>query len=222
MANATEQTKAARVRGWASLVVSIAVAAALMAGCSTQGGVVREPAATPAPGNEVSAVSTEGLEAARVEAGIADCPTLAADEPLDNGLPEVTLSCLGEANEVTMSDLRGPLIINVWAQWCGPCREEAPILAEVSAEAGAKVAFMGVIYNDPRPDYALEFAKLAGWSYPHVLDPEKSLQAPLKIPGPPMTLFIDRDGRIAYRHVGPFASAQQLRQLTAEHLGVAL
>lgn len=208
---------------------ALALVSALLAGCSTPGGVVRDPDSGAAPGVEVSAVSTEGLEAARVEAGIADCrsssaPPVApsAAQGVAGGLPEVTLPCLGEASTVTMSQLRGPLIINVWAQWCGPCREEAPILAEVSAQAEKKVAFLGIIYNDPRPDYALEFAKLAGWSYPHVLDPEKSLQAPLKIPGPPMTLFVDADGRIAYRHIGPFASADQLRQLTNVHLGVKL
>ncbi len=209
-------------RGWVSKLLSLVAAAALVAGCSTPGGMARKPPVTPLPGGEMSVGSTTGLEAARVEAGIADCPGGKAAAATDNGLPEVTLSCLGGANSVTMSGLRGPLIINVWAQWCGPCRQEAPILAEVSAQAGENLAFMGVIYNDPRPDYALEFAQAAGWRYPQVLDPEKSLQAPLKIAGPPTSLFIDGDGRIAYRHIGPFTSAEQLRQLTAEHLGVEL
>ena len=206
----------------AVLTAGLAAVAILAAGCSTPGGVSRDPSPDSTPAPKVSAPSTENLEAARVAAGIADCPSTTEQEGPADGLPEVRLPCLGGASTVTLSGLRGPMVLNVWAQWCGPCRTEAPILAEVSAEAGEKLPFIGVIYNDPRPDYALEFAEFAGWRYPHVLDPDKSLQGPLKIPGPPVTLFIDADGGIAYRHVGPFSSAQQLRQLAAEHLGVSL
>ena len=207
----------------AAFAASMGAVVMLAAGCSAPGGVSRDPGSSSTPEAKVDDAPDMGnLEAARVEAGIADCPDTTDQAGPANGLPEVTLPCLGEARTVTLSGLRGPMVLNVWAQWCGPCRAEAPILAEVSAEAGEKLPFIGVIYNDPRPDYALEFAKLAGWRYPHVLDPDKSLQGPLKIPGPPMTLFIDAEGGIAYRHVGPFSSAKQLRQLAAEHLGVSL
>ena len=66
-------------------------------------------------------------------AGIADCPRSDSDvAAVPSGLPDVVLPCLGGGREVRLAGLRGkPMMINVWAQWCGPCREEAPYLAEV-------------------------------------------------------------------------------------------
>lgn len=235
MTNANEDSPgrrrrtAGRPKG-AAILVSLVTAATLAAGCSPPGAVQRQPPVGSSPDGAdtgstpagVDGGSTRGLDPARVEAGIADCPTLKTEPAVPGGLPPVVLPCLGDSNTVNMSALRGPLVLNVWAQWCGPCRQEAPVLAEVSAAAGDRVQFMGVIYSDPRPDYALEFARQAGWSYPQVLDPEKVLQAPLKIAGPPMTIFVDVQGRIAYRHFGPFTSAEQLRQMLDRHLGVKL
>ncbi|MBB1508430.1 TlpA disulfide reductase family protein [Tessaracoccus sp. MC1756] len=181
-------------------------------------------ACTPGPSTTPTAPATPppDLAALRVEYGLPDCPdTDPAAEQVDGGLPHTQLTCLGSDKTVNLAGLeRTPTIINVWAQWCGPCREEAPFLREGLAELDG-VAFLGVDYNDPLPDWAIEFAGLVGWFYPHVTDQDKTLQVPLKIPGIPSTYFIDADGKIAGVHAGPIESTKQLQDLAARYLGVS-
>lgn len=192
--------------------------AALLSGCGTipgPSGAAGRPRAPVAP-------STAELAAARVAAGIADCPASdAAAAPVSGGLPATTLRCLGSDATVNLAGLRGrPMVVNVWAQWCDPCRQEAPHLRDVSAKLGDRVLVLGVDYDDPRPDWALEFAGLAGWRYPHVSDPTRSLAAPLRVQGIPTTLFVDAQGRIVARQAGPFASASDLEGMVERYLGV--
>lgn len=204
----------------------------LVAGCGAQTGpVTRAPSA--AGGSTGSAGSAgqssagattapDDLASRKAAAGIADCPASDPSVPArEDGLPDLTLPCLGGGQQVRLAGLRGtPLVVNVWAQWCGPCRTEAPHLAEVSQRLAGKVDFLGVDYVDPRPDWAIDFADEADWHYPQVTDEMGDLRAPLAILGPPMTLFVDADGRIVHKHPGVINSTDQLESLIADHLGV--
>lgn len=151
---------------------------------------------------------------------LAACPVTVSKPPVSNGLPELSLPCLGSGPDVRLADLRGPLVINVWAQWCGPCRQEAPYLAAL-AKSG-KVPMLGIDYDDPRPELAVKFAATEGLTYAHVVDRDKAVQRPLKVGGPPLTAFIDADGTVAYVHHGVLTSQQQLNQLVKDKLGVTL
>lgn len=176
------------------------------------------PSAEPAP----PSTPPPDLAALRVQYGLPDCPdTDPSAEQIDGGLPRTDLQCLGSDKRVNLAGLeRTPTIVNVWAQWCGPCREESPFLREALGKLDG-VNFVGIDYNDPLPDWAIEFAGLVGWVYPHVMDQDKEMQVPLKVPGIPSTYFVAADGTIAYVHAGPFESTQQLTDLAAEHLGVS-
>lgn len=189
------------------VVVVIAVVVSL-AGCSAS---PSEPIVNPA------AVK------ARQAAGIADCPTPTSSSPQpSNGLPELTLPCLGGDVQVSLATLAGsmPLLINVWATWCGPCRTEAPFLAAVSADLGGQVQFIGIDHVDPDPLDAIAFAQEAGWTYPQLADPDGEGAQALGVVGIPQTLFVARDGTVVYRHRGAFDDETELRDLIASHLGV--
>ena len=198
----------------------------LLSGCSGDRIVTRSPA--PA-GTQVSQSQRAGtpsadLAAQKKAAGIADCPT---SDPsvaaLAEGLPDVTLPCLGGGRSVRLAGLRGqPMIISVWAQWCPPCRQEAPYLSEVAAGRPAGVMILGIDFVDPRPDLAIEFAQLSGWQYPQLQDPDKALSGSLQVSAPPQTILVDANGKVVYRHAGPLTSAAQLRSMTQQHLGVEL
>lgn len=159
----------------------------------------------------------------RRDAGIADCPTT-TEQPtaVAGGLPDLRLECLGTGSSSSLAGLsRGrPMLVNLWAQWCGPCRDEAPILAAGHGRHGKEVDFVGIDVNDPQPGLAIAFAQEAGWTWPQFVDPEDHLKKQLAHPGLPHTLLVDASGRIVYQHSGPFASTEQLDQLLAEHLGV--
>jgi cytochrome c biogenesis protein CcmG, thiol:disulfide interchange protein DsbE len=205
-------------RGWlASTAAALVIVLASCAG-----------SAAPTPSTESSAEAvptpelTADLAAMKKAAGIADCPRSDPDvAALPSGLPDVVLPCLGGGREVRLAGLRGkPMMINVWAQWCGPCREEAPYLAEVAAANQSDLIIVGIDHADPRPDLAIEFAQLSSWTYPQLADPDVVLRAELQITGPPQTFFVRPDGTIAYRHAGPFRSAAEIRDLADKHLGV--
>ncbi|MFB6719849.1 TlpA family protein disulfide reductase [Kribbella sp. NPDC056345] len=149
------------------------------------------------------------------------CPPTESRPPVSNGLPDISLPCLGSGPDVRLADLRGPLVINVWAQWCPPCRDEAPYLAELQKKAAGKLRILGIDYADPRPELAVKFALDRELSYPHVVDLDKQVRKTFKVTGPPVTVFVDKDGRFTL-HNGVLTSQQQLDQLVRERLGVEL
>jgi cytochrome c biogenesis protein CcmG/thiol:disulfide interchange protein DsbE len=194
-------------------------AALVLAGCGAA------PAAEPElPVASAPAISPGELERAKKAAGIEDCPTSdRAVAAVTAGLPDVVLSCLGGGRAVRLAGLRGqPMMINIWAQWCQPCQEEAPFIAEVANEKDSDLMILGIDYEDPRPDRAIEFARVLAWRFPQLVDQDKVLAGPLQIVGPPQTFFVRADGTIAGRHVGAFRSAEQIRAQAREYLGVDL
>jgi thiol-disulfide isomerase/thioredoxin len=111
-----------------------------------------------------------------------------------------------QGKPLSSSDLRGYdgiLVVNVWGSWCGPCRREAPVLADASrryAERG--VAFVGLLSRD-KPATATAFARRFDVTYPSLQDPGGRLQLrfadSLPSQGIPTTWIIDRKGRVAVR-----------------------
>lgn len=202
-------------RGWAAALLVLA-----LAGCTETPSVVRStdpvgPMSVPA---EETAAPNPDLTAAKQAAGIADCPTTDAGAT-KGGLPDVRLECLGGGREVALAELRGPLLLNVWASWCGPCRAEAPFLAE-AGRTGSGVPVIGVDLADS-PPAAVEFAGSAGWTHPQLYDADLVVRTRLQVIGLPVTFFVRADGTVAGRHAGPFTSSTQLADLSREYLGVA-
>lgn len=163
-----------------------------------------------------------GLVQQRRSAGIADCPSTPAPSPVEGGLPDLALACLGTGSSSNLAGVgRGrPLLVNLWAQWCGPCRQEAPFLASGFARHGDRVDFLGIDVSDPQPRLAIDFARESGWTWPQLTDPDDALKQRLAYPGLPHTFLVDAGGRIVYQHSGPFASAQELDAVLDRWLGV--
>lgn len=187
--------------------------ALLLAGCAA-------PSTDPAPTLRVDPAHVAQREAA----GIPDCPETPAEATtVADGLPDLLLGCLGSGRQVNLAALRGtPMVINFWAQWCAPCRDEAPHLKEFAERAGDTVLVLGVDYADPDPDLALRFAEEAGWTYPQLTDPLKKTAGPVRFQGIPITLYVTAEGRIAHRVVGGITSTEQMVDEAREHLGVEL
>jgi len=169
-------------------------------------------------------VDTPELRAAKKEAGIADCPSAPGGRAAapEDALPQVSLPCLGGGPDVDLSALRGPMVVNLWAQWCGPCREELPYYQQLHERGGDRVGILGVDYQDTRPDWALDLLDETGVTYPSVADPGGELRVPLRVRGLPGILFVDGDGRLVHQEFVVIESYEQLAGLVEQHLGVAV
>lgn len=118
--------------------------------------------------------------------------------------PEFVLPPIeGVAEGFATADLRGQVsIVNVWASWCVPCRVEMPLLVEL-AETGAVPVF-GINYKDA-PEAARAFLDELGNPYTRIgADRNGRVAIDWGVYGLPETFVIDAEGRIAYKHVGPF------------------
>jgi len=102
-----------------------------------------------------------------------------------------------------------PVVVNVWASWCGPCRFEFPLLQKLSARYGKRVAFLGV--NSQDSDAAAStFLKEAPVPYPSYTDGHKKLAESLGVTGFPDTAFYDRAGKLVYLKQGPYSHDSEL------------
>lgn len=167
-------------------------------------------------------VATAPLRALRARAGIQDCPQVPVSAPVAEGLPELALPCLGGGPDVTLSSLRGtPLVLNLWASWCGPCRDELPFFQRLHERAGRRLAVLGVDIDDREPGRALALAIDTGVTYPLLADPDALLRAPLRVMALPQTVLVAGDGRVVAVERNVMSSYDQLLALVQQHLGVA-
>jgi len=109
----------------------------------------------------------------------------------------------GRQDGLSTADLKGQVsIVNVWASWCVPCRVEMPLLNELAATG--TVPIYGINYKD-RPEAALAFLEELGEPYTQIgADRSGRVSIDWGVYGLPETFVIDAEGRIAYKHVGPF------------------
>lgn len=111
-----------------------------------------------------------------------------------------------DAYEARLAALRGyPVVVNVWASWCGSCRYEFSTLQHLSADYGNRVAFFGVDSQDSN-DAASTFLGEAPVPYPSYTDPGKDIYDELGAIGMPATAFYGPDGKLLYVRQGVYAT----------------
>ncbi len=116
--------------------------------------------------------------------------------------------------KTTLADLRGkPALVNFWASWCDPCRQEAPELERFNRSLHGAAALVGVDYTD-RSANARDFIKKYGWTFPVLSDPDGIYGARYRFSGLPTTVVLDPRGRIVETLRGP-QTAADLRQALA-------
>ena len=109
----------------------------------------------------------------------------------------------------SLAEQRGKVVIlNFWASWCVPCRDEAPILQDVWERYRDRgVVLVGVAYRDVERD-SLAFIEEFGITYPNGLDIGEKIAKQYRIQGVPETFIIDQNGEIIELYVGPAQEGQ--------------
>ncbi len=120
-----------------------------------------------------------------------------------------------DGNPVSLSDFVGkPVVLNFWASWCGPCKNEMPDFDEVYGEYGGDVVFLMVNITDgtnETVDSASSFIKNAGYTFPVYYDTELYATSAYGVSSIPMTFFIDSNGTVAAYHTGTLSKDLLLR-----------
>ena len=135
--------------------------------------------------------------------------------------PDFTLKSQ-KGDNLKLSELRGKVIlINFWASWCGPCRQEMPILDELYKHyRSLDFTILGVNVEQDS-DNAKSLLKDVSVSFPVLFDNENKVSKLYDVKGMPSTVLVDRDGNIRYVHMGyqPGTEAEyqsQIRTLIRE------
>jgi thiol-disulfide isomerase/thioredoxin len=161
-------------------------------------------------GQETSALPGNGV--------VVDCSTIATVKT-DNDA--AVLKCLDGKASIDVGQIKGPALVNVWGSWCGPCKQEMPIFVDFYSKYKEKVSLIGISVEEADVQDARDFAKLYGMSWPNLNDPDGSTRGTLGM-GVPITLFIDAQGKVAYKKIGVVTTIEELERDTQKYLGVQL
>ena len=152
------------------------------------------------PSKLLLSISAAGLLLAMVVAGLL----------LDEGVapagkkaaPDFSLDIL-DGGRYSLSEQKGrPVMINFFASWCMPCREEVPALVKIQKEYEAKgVSFVAIAVDDTEKEVR-EFVSRLGFSFPICQDETGKVKEAFGVYGLPTTFFIDKQGMINYYHPG--------------------
>jgi peroxiredoxin len=130
--------------------------------------------------------------------------------PLSSAAPDFTLHTMGGPN-MRLQEQRGRVVmINFWATWCGPCRQEMPQLSKLYEKYRASgFVLMGVNVDDDARNAEAVAAKL-GVPFPVLLDTDKTVSRLYDLSTMPSTVLIDRDGKVRYVHRGYLAGYEDM------------
>jgi cytochrome c biogenesis protein CcmG/thiol:disulfide interchange protein DsbE len=127
--------------------------------------------------------------------------------------PDFALT-LFDGSRASLRELQGKVIVlNFWASWCAPCRNEAPALEQVwQTMQGRGVVVLGVTYLDAA-GASQAWIEEMGITFPNGLDSQSQISKAYAVTGVPETFVIDRQGNVAWFHIGELDAASLLEQL---------
>ena len=134
---------------------------------------------------------------------------------------DTLLNCLVGTEKISVESLRGPLIVNVWGSWCGPCKQEMPYFVDFHHQANGKVHLLGIAVEEAKAQDSKDFIIANGMTWPNLYDAKGVTRKNFGM-GVPVTWFIDEQGTVVYKHIGVVKSTDELIDLTNKYLKVAI
>ena len=140
---------------------------------------------------------------------------------IDKPAPNISMPLYGGGMLTPTDYADKPTVVNFWASWCGPCRQEAPIFERLSREYRERgVVFIGVNIQDAESD-AEAYLREYDITYPNGLDADGSISIDYGVIGIPVTFFIGKDGVVQRRWAGVMRETQLRQWIDELALGTA-
>lgn len=170
-------------------------------------------------------VSDDEMTALRAAAALRPCPTGITAPGPDAVLAGVTAPCMQSGAPIDLGTATAgrPLVINMWAVWCLPCRKEMPIFDQFSQRAGDRLNVLAVHAREGGDNqvFVLKFLEEVGVHVPVVTDPDGTIAKALGAPRVfPSTILVRADGTVAQVLPQLFTSPEQLAAAVRKDLGV--
>ena len=126
-----------------------------------------------------------------------------------------------EGETLSADDLAGrPYVVNFWASWCVPaCVDEHPVLAATQRDHGDQIGMVGVLVNDDPASARAFLDRYGDPGYATVRDDAGRVAIDFGVTGPPETFFVDADGIVREKHIGPLTAASIAEKLAAIGVG---
>jgi len=105
------------------------------------------------------------------------------------------------------------VLVNFWATWCPPCREEIPELLELKKEFKDRLEIVGISEDDDSPESVAKFARAKGMMYPIVMATPELIESYGGVPALPTSFLIDTQGRVVQKHSGLYAIEWYQREI---------
>ncbi|MBR4749303.1 MAG: TlpA family protein disulfide reductase [Abditibacteriota bacterium] len=158
------------------------------------------------------AYAAYGTLAKKAAADKPSAPVPAASKPAEKA-PDFTVTDQ-KGSKVSFSSMLGkPVIVNIWATWCGPCKMELPDFQKASLKYSDRITFMMVnlTTGDETEQTVRKFMKDNGYTFPVYYDTEQSADGAYQVTGIPTTIFIDAEGNIVSKQIG-MLSGEELQE----------
>jgi len=107
------------------------------------------------------------------------------------------------------------VLVNFWATWCPPCREEIPELLQLKKEFQGRLEIVGISEDEDPPEAVLKFARQKGMNYPIVMATEQLIGAYGGVPALPTSFLIDTQGRVVQKHSGLYPIEWYRREINS-------
>ena len=147
------------------------------------------------------------------------CDSITKQEGSSVPILKIELPCSDGQSLIKLNQIKGPAIINAWASWCAPCKEEIPIFKEFAELNQGRIQLVGIDVEERSSIDGAKFATEMGMTWPQLIDKDGRTRAAFGM-GIPVTWFISDQGAIVYEKVGPIRSIQQMKGLLKNFLGV--
>lgn len=203
------------------LIIFAALAVGLWREIGTERSDSAAPPDTPTARDHRDADTAEALRQPRAVADLPPCPA-DTGQPGPPALRGITLECAGDGAPVDVAAaLAGrPVVLNLWAYWCGPCTDELPAMAEYQRRMGSAVTVVTVHQDENESAGLLRLAEL-GVRLPMLQDGRRRVAAALKVPNVmPATVVLRADGSVAEILPRPFTDADAIAAAVNPSIGV--